>query len=143
MTYVWAGLFLVVFFGVLVAIYAFWGKRSKGKKVEAAFAGREPLTSEDICRTEFHYERVSPDVVARVRNVLERELEADLSRMRSTDDFSKNLSFFWDYDSLAAVTVVQSLEEEFDVVIKDEEAEKMLTFRDMVLTMSAKLQPKH
>jgi acyl carrier protein len=134
---------LFVVFGALIAIYAMWEKRSKGKRVEAAFAGRDRLTADEICSREFRDEPVSAEVIDRVRNVLERELEADLSRMRTTDDFSKNLSFFWDYDSLAAVTVFQSLEEEFNVVIRDEEAEKMLTFRDMRRSVkSASRSPK-
>ena len=58
---------------------------------------------------------------------------------RDTDDFSKELAFFWDIDSLADVEIVQALEQEFHVTITDAEAVAMKTLRDIVLGVHAKL----
>ena len=38
-----------------------------------------------------------------MRRILTEILEADLLRIRDTEDFSKELAFFWDFDSLADV----------------------------------------
>lgn len=142
MTYFWLGLILVLVLGIAVVVDTFWVRRSRKRQVEAAFAGRQRLTAEESSTQEFTDEEVLPDVIERVRKVLESELEADLTRLRSTDDFSKNLSFFADYDSLATVNILYALEEEFGISIEDEEAEKMVTFRDIVLTVSEKLKSK-
>ena len=43
------------------------------------------------------------DVVDDVRKVLELHLNADLSRLHAEDDFSKNLKFFFDRESMVDV----------------------------------------
>ena len=67
-----------------------------------------------------------------VKKVLEAQLDTDLSRMVDSDDFSNNLSFFWDFDSMADVEVVCALEQEFKIKITDEEAENSQTVREIV-----------
>jgi acyl carrier protein len=111
----------------------------KQKKLERIFRGREPLDDSQLWETYFKREGVALDTVTRVRCILSEFLDADLLRIRDTDDFSKELAFFWDLDSLADVEIVQALEQEFHITITDAEAVAMKTLRDMVLGVHAKL----
>lgn len=78
-------------------------------------------------------------MVVGVGTILEEQLSADLSRLRDTDDLSKNLAFFWDFDSLADVEIVCALEERFGIKISDEEAERTKTVADIVHLVQTKL----
>ena len=60
--------------------------------------------------------------------------------MAASDDFSKNLKFFWDYDSIAKVEMVQRLEELFDIGITNEEAEQTRRVADLVKLVGEKVQ---
>ena len=60
--------------------------------------------------------------------------------LKDTDDFSKELSFFWEMDSMADVEAVVAFEEEFRIKISDEESQNMKTFRDMVMTIDRKIK---
>lgn len=107
--------------------------------MESAFAGREPLQMEQFYERFFRERGASFDVVKGVREILEVELDADMSRLADTDDFSKNLNFFWDFDSMANVEIVCSLEKRFAITIADEEAESTKTVGDIVELVSRKI----
>ena len=111
----------------------------RAKKIEAAFAGREALGVEEFYERHFRALGVPLAIVAGVRSVLEEQLGADLSRLRDTDDFSKNLSFFWDFDSLADVEIVCTLDERFGIKISNEEAQNAKTVADIVHLVQVKL----
>ena len=66
----------------------------KKEQLDRIFAGREPLDDRGLWEQYFHQHGVAPDTVAKVRRILSEILEADLSRIRDTDDFSKELAFF-------------------------------------------------
>jgi acyl carrier protein len=112
---------------------------AKREKVEEVFAGREPLTDAQLWERFFEQHGVSADTVARIRRILSEILEADLSRIRDQDDFSEELAFFWAYDSLADVEIVQALEAEFGITISDADAAAMKTLKDIVLSVHKKL----
>lgn len=124
---------------VLMAILARMNSSRKAKRMATAFAGREPLQMEQFYERFFRERGASFDVVKGVREVLEVELDADMSRLADTDDFSKNLNFFWDFDSMANVEIVCSLEKRFAITIADEEAESTKTVRDIVELVSRKI----
>lgn len=111
----------------------------RAKKIEAAFAGRKALAPEAFYEAHFKSHGVPLAVVVGVRTILEEQLSADLSRLRDTDDFSKNLAFFWDFDSLADVEIVCALEERFGIKISDQEAERTKTVADIVHLVQTKL----
>lgn len=111
----------------------------KQQRLDRVFIGRQPLNDSELWEGYFRSSGVALDTVARVRRILSEILEADLLRIRDTDDFSKELAFFWDLDSLADVEIGEALEKEFDVTITDAEAESMKTLRDIVLGVHAKL----
>lgn len=129
--------------GIVVVTFVVWSlrreSRAKEKKIKEAFTGRESLTPDGF------YDRyclgigVAPEVVFGIRKILEEQLGADMSRLRAEDDFSKNLSFFWDFDSMANVEIVLALEEHFQIKIADPEAEKTHTVSELVQLVSGKV----
>lgn len=121
--------------GVLVVVGIpiwIWQSRAKKKKIENVFAGRQPLDERTFYETFFASRGVPFFVVNGVRHILEEELGADLSRLSAEDDFARNLSFFWDYESAASVEIVVRLEDEFKITITDAEAERTTTIDDIV-----------
>jgi acyl carrier protein len=135
--------------GILIAILLVIGipvwlyeSRAKRKKFEAAFAGRDPLDEQAFYETYFQSRGVPADVVIKVRRILEEVLGADLSRMKAEDDLTKNLSFFFQYDSMADVELVERLEEEFSIKIADAEAEKTRTVEEIVGLVWLKLRQR-
>jgi hypothetical protein len=67
--------------------------RAKRKKIETAFAGREKRNTETFYEKHFQAKGVSKDVVYKIKEILEEELGADLSRLEASDDFTENLKF--------------------------------------------------
>lgn len=125
---------VVASIAVLVAI-DIWRKK---RKIEAAFMGRPSLRPEQFYEAYFKEKSVPLHVVVGIRSVLEEELDADMSRLVDTDDFSKNLSFFWAFDSMADVSVVCALEKRFGIKISDAEAEQTRTVADIVALVQSK-----
>lgn len=94
-----AGLFIIsIPLGIL-------GDRLRNKEVEKAFGGRQELDERDFYERYFESKGVPFYVVQKIREILEDVLEADLSRLSAEDDFSKNLNFFWQEDSMADVEI--------------------------------------
>jgi acyl carrier protein len=112
----------------------------KKKKMEAAFAGRPPLTAEDFYQQFFRAQGVPEEIVLGIRKVLEEQLGVDLSRLVASDDFSQNIGFFFEYDSMADVEIVCALEEEFSIKISDEEATSAKSIGDIVDLVWRKVQ---
>jgi acyl carrier protein len=71
---------------------------------------------------------MSADVLAKVQAVIADKLEVDASKIIPEANFIEDLGA----DSLDVVELVMALEEEFDVEIPDEEAEKLLTVQSVV-----------
>jgi acyl carrier protein len=112
--------------------------QGKRKAIENCFKGRTPLMSELFYEQHFANTGIPSEIVLGVKEVLEYELGADLSRMKKSDDFSKNLNFFWNYDSLASVSIVCALEDKFSIKISDQEAENAQTIEDVILLVHQK-----
>jgi acyl carrier protein len=135
---------LIVVASIFVLLL-FWGsyeKKSKTKRIEAAFTGRRQLDEGEFYQRYFKAQGVPPGIVVGIRRILEENLEADLSRLTDGDDFSRNLNFFWDYDSMAGCIVVAALEKEFGIEISDDEAQAMRTVRDIVETVWGKVRER-
>lgn len=125
-------------FAALVLAFAGREKEQKRKRLEQCFASRERLDAVAFYDSYFAAQGIPPEVVIGVREVLESILEADLSRLRDSDDFSRNLSFFWDFDSLADVYVVKALEDRFGISIDDAEASRTTTIRQLIELVHSK-----
>ena len=86
----WLGgfaLFIVVIVVIGIPIWI-WQTRAKKKKIENAFAGRSPLEERTFYETYFASRGVPFFVVKAVRQILEEELDADLSSFSAEDDFA-------------------------------------------------------
>src|SRR5262245_40452735 len=124
---------LVVALVVIGAIpFAIYSSRKKKKKYDAAFGGREPLDEGIFYERYFKSLGVPFYVVIGVRKSLQEVLQDDLSQLSSKDDFTRNLSFFFEYDSMADVEIVEKLQE-FRIKISDKEAGEAHTVEDIVL----------
>lgn len=73
--------------------------------------------------------------------MLQSILDTDIAFLRDSDGFSKSLSFFWDFDSMANVELVQALEERFRIRISDQEAESVKTVRQLIELVQRKVRP--
>jgi acyl carrier protein len=113
--------------------------RQKAEKIESVFSGRESLSTEQFYDSYFRDQGVPFHVVAAVRNILAEQFNVDMSRLSAADDFSENLHFLWDFDSMADVEIVQALEKQFGIQISDQEAEKAVTVRDIVNLVCEKI----
>lgn len=121
----------------------FWESRAKRRKIEAAFVDREKLNTDTFYEKYFQAEGISKNIVYKIRVILEEELGADLSRLEASDDFTKNLKFFWDYESMASIEIVLRLEETFQIKISDEEAAETKTVADIVNLVWKKVQQEN
>ncbi len=133
----WLFLLLAV---VAIVAFARSEKWRRNKKLEAAFAGRPSLSPAEFYEQFFRAQGVPKEVVFGVRKVLEEQFGVDLSRLVASDDFSKNIGFFFEFDSMADVEVVCALEKEFSIRISDEEATNSRTIQDIVDLVSRKIQ---
>ncbi|AFZ59536.1 acyl carrier protein [Anabaena cylindrica FACHB-243] len=68
------------------------------------------------------------DIFERVKKVIVEQLDADTDKVEPNASFTDDLGA----DSLDIVELVMALEEEFDIEIPDEAAEKILTVQEVV-----------
>ena len=126
---------------LIIGIPAYlWESRAKRRKTEAAFADREKLNTEMCYEKYLQSEGIAPEIDYKIKDILANELGVDSSRLEASDDFSKNLKFFWDYASIAKVAMVLRLEEEFHIAITNEEAEQTRRVADLVKLVGEKVQ---
>ena len=69
----------------------------------------------------------------RVKEIIVEQLGVDADQVTANDSFVDDLGA----DSLDTVELVMALEEEFDVEIPDEDAEKIATVNDAISYLSA------
>jgi acyl carrier protein len=113
-------------------------KKAKAKKLATVFADRESLSIDEFYQRHYSATDIPYPIVIGVINILAEQLDTDMSRLCIDDDFSKNLSFFWDYDSMANVEIICALEKKFNIQILDAEAEQTKTVNDLVTLVSRK-----
>ena len=132
---------IYIFVGIVVALiivvtpFVILDIKKRDRKIEAVFAERQELNERDFYEKYFEQKGVPFFIVQIVRQILERELSADLSRLSAADDFSKNLSFFWQYDSLADVEIVESIEEEFQIELTAEDLQNQFRTVDGIVDL--------
>jgi acyl carrier protein len=133
------GLVVFLLSGVAVVKYTDW---QRTKKIEIAFAHRRQRSTAEFYEEFFREQGVPEEIVSGVKCILEEQLSADLSRIMDSDDFSKNLNFFWDYDSMADVEIIYALEKRFSIQITDEEGASAHTVKDIVDLVWRKVQTR-
>lgn len=132
MIYVLSFLAIIGFLILITIPLSIWSERQRKKKIEAVFDGRQELDEYGFYEKYFQSRGVPFFVVEKVRKILEDVLEADLSRLSAEDDFSKELNFFWQADSLADVELIEQLQEKFEIKFLDSEVANLRTVNDVV-----------
>ncbi len=79
---------------------------------------------------------MSGNIEERVRNIITDQLAVELDKVTPTASFIEDLGA----DSLDIVELVMTMEEEFDLDIPDEEAEKIKTVGDVIKFIVSKQQ---
>jgi acyl carrier protein len=77
---------------------------------------------------------MSADTLDKVKKIVSEQLEVDEKEVTPEANFAKDLNA----DSLDVVELVMALEEEFDIEIPDEEAEKITTVQEAVNYIDSK-----
>lgn len=133
---------IIVLIITLLIIFSVLNMRAekivKAKKVATVFSNREALPIEEFYHHYYSATNIPYSVIAGIIKILEEHLDADMSRLSIDDDFSKNLNFFWDYDSMADVEIICALEKTFDIKILDKEAEETKTINDIINLVARK-----
>jgi acyl carrier protein len=73
-------------------------------------------------------EKKQMDVEQRVKKVVAKHLKTDEDKIKLESDFVKDLGA----ESIQSIELVAAFEEEFDMEISDEEAQKMRTVSDVI-----------
>lgn len=76
------------------------------------------------------------DHSAKVKDIIEKELGVERDKLTNEASFIEDLGA----DSLDIVELVMAMEEEFDVEIPDDDAEKLLTIGSAIAYLKAKLE---
>ena len=145
MIYVYSFLAAVGFLIVISIPYAIINRKLRNKNLEKVFAQRQELNERDFYESFFDSQDVPFFIVKKIREILEDVLDADLSRLAAEDDFSKNLNFFFQDDSLADVEIFERIEEEFEIKLHQTDFEKLetLTINDIVNLVWRKVREKN
>jgi acyl carrier protein len=135
--------------GTLIALltgatipFILWTERKRKGEIDVAFAGREPLDEQAFYERYFQSPGIPADVVLKIPRILERDLDASMSRLLPEDDFTGNLKFFFEYDELNSIQIVEDIEREFDISVSDDEASRMHTVNDIVFAVWNKIRQR-
>lgn len=131
-------IFLVVA-GLIGVLWVYSSKHEK-KELEKMFGGRRSLSPAEFYAAYFEASDVSLDIVTRVIHVLEGELGLDMSRLSAEDNFSENLFYFPNNDSLFEIEFMAALEQEFGITFEIDDLHKLMekfTVRNTILLVNA------
>ena len=106
------------------------------RRVRKRLSTRPPLSPEQFAQ-QFYPEHAA--IAARVREILQNEIEVDISGARPTDSFLDDLEMG---DSMSTVELVMALEKEWDITIQDTEAEKAATIDSLVILVIGKVEDR-
>ncbi len=109
------------------------------QKIRSHFSGRPVLNENEFGQRYFSSDRI--DVAAKLRKILARHVDIDLSPMQPSDRFIEDLRMD-DLDSMSTVEFVIEVEKEFGIKIPDADAEKMLTFQSVVDCVAEAIKAK-
>ena len=121
-----------------VIAWLFFEKRRMKREIENIFRDRPSLSDNDFYAAFFQDSGISCEIVSGVREVLAEELNVDVTRMIPNDDFSCNLRFLLDNDSMIDVALIEGLEKRFKITILDKEAENTKTIHDIIALVHRK-----
>jgi acyl carrier protein len=132
--------YAIVIIVILIAAIM-WGKiddKNRDIEIVKIFKGRESLSPREFYEKYYGDRDISEYVVVNIIKILETTLDTELSRLTPSDDLSENLRYLFEFDSMADVDIVESVESRFAIKISDTEAENINTINDLVLFVSSK-----
>ena len=137
--------YVLITIGILLfCIYVYYSMKAEDKKrknkILSVFGGRDELTPIEFYEKYYRENGIPEEIVLGVRKILEEQLGEDLSRLSSEDDFSQNLQFFFEFDSMVDVEIIIELEKYFNIKIEDTEAEKTCTVNDIIMLVTNKVK---
>jgi len=106
----------------------------------SVFKGRPLLTDDEFYQRYFLNSKVQREVAIGVRRVFCEKVALDMRRLAPDDDFSRELSAVWTYDSLGDVEVVLEIERRFGISISEEEARESLTMGGLIHLVDLKVK---
>lgn len=110
------------------------------KRIEKIFEGRERLNKDEFYARYYQDQGVPKEIVVGVISLLEQHLDPDLSRLQPADNFSTNLSYFFEIDDMADVEIAMGLQEVFSVEFSDQEAHNACSVDDLIQLVWTKVQ---
>lgn len=78
------------------------------------------------------------DTFERIKKIIAEQLDVEENKINSDSSFTNDLGA----DSLDTVELIMSLEDQFDIEIPDEEAQKIITVKDAVEYINDKIAKK-
>jgi acyl carrier protein len=126
----YAVVFVIVFFVITLLIKK--DDKNREAEINKIFEGRNKLTPDEFYEKYYSDKGIPKYIIIDILKLLEAELETDLSRIMPDDDFSKNLRYLFEFDSMADVEIIESIENKFSLNISDTEAESIKTINDLV-----------
>ena len=124
---------------ILYIIYKI-DQKSLTDQLDQYFGDRQPLSDDEFYIQYFEAQGIPKEIPVKVREIFREQFGADFSRINNSDDFSEGMNFIWGFDSMADIEIIMAVEEEFDIKIEDEEAEKMISIQDIVVGVWNKKQ---
>jgi len=119
------GIVAVLAIGVLL----WFQERSVRRLVAKRMQTRKAQTTDEFGR--HFFDDATAPIASRLREILSRHIEVELSRLHPDDRFIEDLEMV-ELDSLSAVNFAVDIEREFDISIPDADAARLKTFRDVV-----------
>ena len=119
------GIVAVLAIGVLL----WFQERSVRRLVAKRMQTRKAQTTDEFGR--HFFDDATAPIASRLREILARHIEVDLSRLHPDDRFIEDLEMV-ELDSLSAVNFAVDIEREFGISIPDADAARLKTFRDVV-----------
>ena len=111
-------------------------ERTRRKRLDRLFEGREALSAEEFGKR--HFAGAEAEIAARVRDILAEQLGVDCSRVAPDDDFADEVELAHPLDSMDVVEFVMAIESAFQVTIPDREAGELRNIRDLVHYLCAR-----
>ncbi len=121
---------------LIIMVFVKNDDKKRVAEIDKIFKGREVLLPDEFYEKYYNDKSIPKYIVLESLKLLADELDADLSRLVPEDDFSKNLRYLFEFDSMADVAIIEAMESIFSIKISDNEAENIKTINDLVLFVS-------
>jgi acyl carrier protein len=131
-------LVLIVLISLVGIIFAIFWNRQMKKQLEKVFAGRQELSKREFHEKYFQSRGVPFFIVKKIREILEEEIGTDFSRLQPDDRFSEFISSLDDFD----IPIIMAIEDEFEILISDEESQAIETVDEMIVLVWKKIRQK-